>query len=366
MPQPHRLLLLDLLSSGPLSCTVDGHLDVDWDLFLEEVDDHGLSGLAFCQLRTRPDGVPEPVLARLEDRFRSTSTRFMFMRARLIAILQALERDDIQALPFKGPALALTYYDVPSARKTGDLDILVRTTDFERARPCLAKKDFRLAEELPVVERAPYQSNHDTYSDGEILVEVHNKIGITDYRALEPPEEWWRRARTIDLGGYRARTFGHEEALLVSLVHGCKHLWRQFFWIADIRLLLRSSALDWRRVQHMAEAHRCWNRMRFGLQLVHSLTGAPAPEPGQGPLPPGFETHLWARRRGAGAAVREFLTQSRLHDSRSERGGYLLRAIFGPTQQDWLWIQLPRQWYWLYRPLRPLRLFFRYLAGGRE
>jgi len=68
-------------------------------------------------------------LSKLKTQYMIIAQRNMLMSAELIRIMQLLEKNSIEALAFKGPALSQMAYGDITLRQYTDLDILVKKED---------------------------------------------------------------------------------------------------------------------------------------------------------------------------------------------------------------------------------------------
>ncbi|MBD3790221.1 MAG: nucleotidyltransferase family protein, partial [Campylobacterales bacterium] len=71
-----------------------------------------------------PHSSLENILTELKAHYMSISRRNMLMSAELLRIMKLLEANNIEALAFKGPALAQMAYGNITMRQFGDLDVL--------------------------------------------------------------------------------------------------------------------------------------------------------------------------------------------------------------------------------------------------
>src|SRR5207237_7642506 len=86
---------------------------------------------------------PPRMAAELKAGFQGNALRNLHLVAELIALLAEFEKQGIPAVPFKGPAVALSACGDLSFREAGDLDILVPRNDIVRAKAVLAGRGHR-------------------------------------------------------------------------------------------------------------------------------------------------------------------------------------------------------------------------------
>jgi Uncharacterised nucleotidyltransferase len=76
-------------------------------------------------------------LTALRHHFQVNALRNVFLAGTLLKLLRLLEAHGIAALPYKGPVLAALAYGNVAFRQFGDLDLLVRPQDADRAKALL-------------------------------------------------------------------------------------------------------------------------------------------------------------------------------------------------------------------------------------
>src|SRR5258708_33692431 len=81
--------------------------DLDWEYLLQMADRHCLVPLLYNHLSAvAPAMVPQRVMSRLGDiNYQNTQSSF-FLTGELLKLLECLEANRIDAVPFKGPTLA--------------------------------------------------------------------------------------------------------------------------------------------------------------------------------------------------------------------------------------------------------------------
>ena len=225
--------------------------DIDWSALLDMALRHGVMPLLYRSLSsTCPDAVPKFFLEQLRDSFYANAAHNTLFARELLSLLRLLETHGIPALPFKGPALAASVYGNPALRQFGDLDILVREHDAERARDFLLSKGYKCLTQLSPAKSAAFHRARKVYElvshDGKILVELH--WAITSWTFFFPLklEHLWERLETGSLEDTALRTLAPEDLLLILCVHGAKHYWSKLGWICDVAELLRAHpGLKW-------------------------------------------------------------------------------------------------------------------------
>src|SRR4029078_9175911 len=130
----HELLLLcarttsnDLLATRlrELAST-----NIDWQYLFLLARPHSIVPLLFLQLdRHASDLVPSQHLAQLKKHYLENVARKAVLTAELCRLINRFAHSGIDAIPYKGPVLALFAYDNIALRRFVDLDIIVKKSD---------------------------------------------------------------------------------------------------------------------------------------------------------------------------------------------------------------------------------------------
>ena len=359
------------LARGPL----------DWPRFLAIATNHGLMPLAYEHLDAcAREQVPKPVMVGLWSWRERSARRNAAMAAELGAILDAFESEGIEAIPYKGPALAQSLYGDVGLRQFGDLDLLLRRADVPRAKACLLARGYAWPHALtPAIERAylrsPAQYHVGLEHEGRaMLVELHWKTDPDmPVEAMDDPA-WWRGLDRAHLAGREIRAFAPRELLLVLLVHGSKHRWSSLGWLVDVAELLRLEAeVDGAWIAERARGLRCERRVGLGLRLAQRWLDAPIPHalrpltelPAVVASGAAIERDAIAATGPQESALEMLRAHLRLCDTAGQRLAHAWGSIASPSLVEWTRWPLPRPLFFLYPPLRLARLAGKHLAALR-
>lgn len=216
----------------------------------------------------------------LHRQFTVNAGRNALMARELSRILLDFREQGIEALAYKGAALAMMAYGNLALRNpSSDIDLLLKASDIFRAKELIRRRGYRLILS-PEQERHFLKHRYHLHferTDPEIHVELHWAITPAYWPF---PLDYWSRTQQIALGGAEVRTLDPECTLLALCAHGCKEAWPRLSQIRDVsRLIQAHPALDWDWV--MAEARRLKREriLRLGLALAARFTQVPLPPP---------------------------------------------------------------------------------------
>jgi hypothetical protein len=163
-------------------------------------------------------------------------------------MLSALAGAGVDAVVFKGAALAYMIYDAPHLRPRVDTDLLVRRASVDAAEQALHACGWTRAVE-PGAELAGSQRHYtkSTPGHGEAHVDLHWKIANPhSFADAMTVDELLSRAIPIPALGGAARAASAVDALLLACVHRVAHHQDSLdlLWLWDIHLLVRRLSDD--------------------------------------------------------------------------------------------------------------------------
>jgi hypothetical protein len=226
--------------------------------------------------------IPPGWLARAQRRLYGTLVRNTTLADTLVEVLGALQAAGVEGLPVKGVVLAETIYGGLERRSLGDIDVLVRPDDLERARATLAELGFRQPRGLDLDFDIAFHPFHDppyyrAAAGGEICLELHWALWNPSFFRLGSGP-LWQRSRVVQVHGVGMRTLTPEDMLLHLAIHRSRSALRLRF-VCDTAELLRrhAAALDWEYVLAQARAAGARTTLFYTLSLAQELLAAPLP-----------------------------------------------------------------------------------------
>lgn len=106
---------------------------IDWTSFAQKALTHGVATFAAHTLaRLAPDHIPGDILGAFHAITDETSRANRALFDELARLLDALAKNGVEAIPFKGPLLAIQVFGDLGLREFRDLDFLIRDEDLEK------------------------------------------------------------------------------------------------------------------------------------------------------------------------------------------------------------------------------------------
>jgi hypothetical protein len=275
------------------------------------------------------DSFPRPEAATLRSRAQKNAQTALRNVARTCEVSSHLAAESVESIVLKGPILARDLYGDFAMRVSGDIDLLVRESDFVKAALALQAAGYR--HERPLARTALTRLrrwSHDVAfvhpEDGSLL-ELHADIAQPHYGYRFNLSEWWTKKRQVQVGSTSLWVLSGEHGYLLAAAHAAKHRWERLDLICDMAVY-RRKPLDWAAVY--AEAAESWmlRAMRVGEGLAAGFYGS-------GPLRCGSESEA-AEKLVAGerfgkwdGAMFDFDLRERRRDRFAYVGRRLLSAM---------------------------------------
>jgi hypothetical protein len=342
---------------------------LDWSEVLRLAEHHGVLQLAARNLIEHARGLPAEVERTLRSAYQANLRSSLWFAAELARIMQHFGRRQLRAIPYKGAVLAQALYRDLGLRSFSDLDFLISSADFERAKQALAEIGYRPAADLsPAVERLWLRTGYERAFDsaaGKNLVELQWALLPHFYGVDLSVEELMARAGRIVVGECEMASLAPEDLLLVLCLHAAKHLWTRLIWISDIAETLRTQTIDYSLVFSQARTLGIARILGVSFWLVKNMLRTGIPEAAEemiaaDPRVPVLGSEF-AERLARGAAydfvsIEYFRLILKLRERRGDRLRYLWRLFWTPGVGDIAAVRLPEALFPLYRIVRVGRL----------
>lgn len=344
------------------------HQPLDWEFFLRQVHQHWLGSLVYRNLSLSREGIPSDVILRLERRFQLNRQRNLLMQEKLIELNACFRQAHIPILIFKGALLSQMLYGDLNLRRSLDLDILVKENDVYSANRLLKKLEYSSEFDLPMEQYNLYIKHQTeqifTRKQGDFSIDLHWSLVPNQLSFSPDPDLPWQQSVKTRLADQELLTFSPEFLLIYLCIHGCKHGWWRLSWICDVNELLRSYPdLNWDWILNYARFYKIEKMLQLGLYLVQTLFEEPN---SNRTIIIDFESstietgkqvidHLWHLNPSPSPQHGDRVYLS-VMPSVKDRLWFQINNVITPTHKEWAWIRLPVTLFFLYYPLRILRL----------
>jgi hypothetical protein len=349
--------------------------NLDWNYLLQLADRHGLQPLLHWHLTAVcPNTVPKESQQNLRVAFQRVSALNILLTHELQKLIALFAENNVTAVPYKGPALALQLFGNVALRQFSDLDLLVHPRDVLRARDLLLRDGYEPLPPLTEGQQALLlrtQCNLPfSREQKRMIVELHWKVSAPSFARPFETEDFWSRLVDGKLETTNIKLPAAEDLLLALCIHGSKHLWERVAWIADIAGLLSSKEeLNWEELISRARSTGSERMLLLGLHLAERLLEVSLPDEVKSALKAdakvGFLADdvvrdLFTPGLTPSGISGYFLFQIKARRRLRDKINYL-RFTFTPNEEDLVRFNLPSSLSFLYYLVRPVRLV---VTGG--
>lgn len=210
------------------------------------LDISGAGALAWWKLQRTPHAETDAAQG-FRQSYRLQTLRAAVREGELESLFVLLEAAGVDALLVKGWAAGRAYTE-QGLRPTGDIDLYVPPSQYQRAKDVLSSPEGL-----------------------RFWVDLHEGFGEL---SGGDAEELYERSTVLMLGGARVRVLCEEDGLRLLCFHLLRHgAWRPL-WLCDVAAGFESRAegFDWGRL--LGRSRRDANWVLSTLGLAHSLLGA--------------------------------------------------------------------------------------------
>jgi Uncharacterised nucleotidyltransferase len=268
-------------NEGDLAALGNFHDQIDWKYFYQLARRHSLVPIVYRQLEALMNAqIPVEFFNRFRKDYQENAARNLIFLDELNVVLDRLEAAGIEAIVFKGPALAALAYRDLNLRRYVDLDLIVRRADMARAIEVLVQSGYVSSRDLTGEQQAVLlRTQHNLqFTRGRVIVELHWQVSSELFASTVTAEELWQNLAQVELNGRTVNTLATNDLLFALSVHGSRHVWQRLAWICDIDRLIRiNPAIDWLELTERAKGANAERMFLLGPALAKVLLGAELP-----------------------------------------------------------------------------------------
>jgi hypothetical protein len=350
---------------------------IRWDRFIHLARRHQVTPVIYKFLRRSGiDFFPEAVERELKARGSRASAQGLHTAAELVRLTRSFHFHEIDVIPLKGALLSLELFGDPALRHAGDVDLMVRPEDADRADGVLQSLGYRCAfpgqpgrnRGMRKLLRAHSHECPYWHDQRRVMVDLHWGHELWTPRANA---ELWDHTRTVDWMGLSIRQLDQNALLLYLCDHGAKHQWSRLKWLSDVQMaLVQPRASPWSGLFKLAARLDLERSLAQAGVLLRWVYRVDLPPPladliREDPSSTVFAAEAWETLRTAPAgeqAVSTFREPARRR-KRFAWSAHWKKLLF--QVEDFKEFPALDGLAWLYYPLRPALWFRRrYFKGG--
>ena len=313
--------------------------------------------------------IPSPHKEQLYKNFLANATRNTLLTEELVQVLSLLAENEIDAVPFKGPALALQAYGDLAKRQFDDLDLLLPQDHILKAVKLLTANGYILNLELSdSMARAYLRSRQDWVlcsGTSDINLDIKPSIVSQAFQSDRAFNNILKRRVKVNYEGRSMDCLAPVDNLEAICLHGMHHLWWRLSWILDIAALAEKlDEKDWEEAVSATRKRGTLRVVLVGLNMAKELMGTSLP----GKVENCISSDPMIRRLTAEASKAVYAYPE--HPIESSRWAFWVKSMatmgrrmrlvthqmLVPSRIELNSVTLPDGLYFLYYIIRPIRL----------
>jgi hypothetical protein len=246
----------------------------DWAAFGEKALRTKFAPLVYTRLCDSGIDLPRPLLMRLGAAYIAAEGANRRLLAERDRVLAAFKDAKLSALPLKGCALAEPLYGDPALRPMGDLDLLLREEEMNKAVRLLTTLGYRTDGIDPRGETFFYREEDHLYID------AHTDLDPSGRFRISSSELWEQSAPLPQEEGTDFVTLSVQHHFVHALLHAARHRLDSLGPLVDAAWLAARwpNDLRWDTLPSLAKRWRCREALGFALVVANRLFEMPVPK----------------------------------------------------------------------------------------
>jgi hypothetical protein len=245
--------------------------DLDYKTALADIEFFAISSQVYYLLKRRGqwDRMPSFFKERLAQKYNESLYPNILIKNQTEQLLEKFEHAGIPAIPLKGIRFAEKYFGHIGARGTSDIDLLIKTTDLEKAIACVKSQGYTLEQgHIPSHFHWSF-SKPIPHSPVPLTVELHWDF-LKESTSNLKIEEFWEQA--IPLESYRyIRELTDLHTFYMICLHGWRHNLNSLKYFIDIIQMLHvmGDQFEYPDLFKAAATHQTLKRITRTLAIVY-------------------------------------------------------------------------------------------------
>lgn len=244
----------------------------DYSSILEDIEYFHLSATVYSLLKQqgRMEQTPIYFQSQLQKEYQTTLYNNLYIKNQLKLVLDTFEANGISAIPLKGILFAETYFGHFSARRTTDIDILIRKEDMEKAKMCIQKLEYNVEGDWPSYHFHRTFSKMMPHSPVPLTIELHRDILRENSSSLEI-EQFWKHSAPLE--GYKhIKQLSEVHTFYMICLHGWKHGMDSLKYFIDIiqTIHVLNHKIDYNALFKIAKNDHTLKRLTSTLTVVYN------------------------------------------------------------------------------------------------
>jgi hypothetical protein len=206
---------------------------------------------------------------KLKEKYTEALYQSLFIKNQTELLLQELDRIGIEVIPLKGTRFAEKYFGHVGARRTSDIDLLIKINDMDKAIACIQNLGF-IADPKNIPSNFNLSFNKALpHSPIPLMVELHWSL-LDEKTTTFNIEEIWNQVVPVE-GYNRVKELSDQHTFYMITLHGWRHNMDSLKYFIDIIQLIHlfGEQLDYNASFRKAAQDKTLKRMIRTLSIVY-------------------------------------------------------------------------------------------------
>lgn len=246
-----------------------------WKKVFEAAERHGVSGLLYNLLREIGDADIEEIRRIIVPRQMIAQLWNEHLDQTLNEILLAFADRKVQVVPLKGPVLSERLYGTIHARRSTDIDLLIRESALPIAIDAMEAMGYRRESGASLDYHRAFHHHLCLTHVRRPPLELHFRL-FTGFGVTVPSERFLDTSRPYQRPNNRASCslLRIDDELLYLCVHAAGHLCDRLAWLFDITSMIdRNPSLQWPMLFEQAHSLELATAFSFALSTTDATFG---------------------------------------------------------------------------------------------
>ena len=193
------------------------------------------------------------------------------MKAQLKVVLNIFKEDNLPCILLKGAAFSSWLYDNRFPRGSRDIDLLVKKSDFNRAKKLLLKIMMPKEKDEGGPLHGLFEEAFVPKSGVGIVIDLHKSITYPDIFNIEEDSLWSRSVKHPSYGSDNIRTFSLEDHIIHQVIHCCRDCDFNRYSLVDFHYMIDLEGLDLNRLENLANKVGCKKALNLFLDNYRTI-----------------------------------------------------------------------------------------------
>jgi hypothetical protein len=251
--------------------------DQDWGRLFALVQDERITGLAIESVAAGWLDLTDDQTEQLYAAHRDAMAWSLLIERKLVVLAEAFDREGIAFAVLKGTSVARTVYAEPCLRSFGDLDLLVRSADYNSACALLERLGHRRQrpEPRPGFEIRFGKGSVHVLPEDRIEVDLHRTLVLGPFGLWIDPGELLDRSATFELAARKIPRLDDTGMLLNVAMHAS--LGRseaRLVPLRDVVEVVERGSIEWETLSRWAASWHLHAVFQHAFRTVSEVLGA--------------------------------------------------------------------------------------------